>query len=144
MEKSARPRTALNECVKVVVRCRPLSQKEKNEGYEEVQKKQPERTWYERLSTRVKEDKKLIDAPLQVVRVWPERGAVQVYNPKGEDKLFTYDAAYDCNADTQTIYDEMEGQFRAQAKGRVWARVDSSALPLSNIQVVVIFLAVDI
>ncbi|XP_045539409.1 kinesin-like protein Klp68D [Papilio machaon] len=107
MEKSARPRTALNECVKVVVRCRPLSQKEKNEGYEEVQKKQPERTWYERLSTRAKEDKKLIDAPLQVVRVWPERGTVQVYNPKGEDKLFTYDAAYDCNADTQTIYDEM-------------------------------------
>ncbi|CAK1589368.1 unnamed protein product [Parnassius mnemosyne] len=77
MEKSARPRTALNECVKVVVRCRPLSQKEKNEGYEEV------------------------------VKVWPERGAVQVYNPKGEDKLFTYDAAYDCTADTQTIYDEM-------------------------------------
>lgn len=44
---------------------------------------------------------------MQVVRVWPERGAVQVYNPKGEDKLFTYDAAYDCSADTQTIYDEM-------------------------------------
>lgn len=36
MEKSARPRTALNECVKVVVRCRPLSEKEKNEGYDEV------------------------------------------------------------------------------------------------------------
>ncbi|KAL0829505.1 hypothetical protein ABMA28_003025 [Loxostege sticticalis] len=77
MEKSARPRTALNECVKVVVRCRPLSEKEKNEGYDEV------------------------------VKVWPERGAVQVYNPKGQDKLFTYDAAYDCTADTQTIYDEM-------------------------------------
>ncbi|XP_050355495.1 kinesin-like protein Klp68D isoform X2 [Nymphalis io] len=77
MEKSARPRTALNECVKVVVRCRPLSEKEKNEGHEEV------------------------------VKVWAERGAVQVYNPKGQDKLFTYDAAYDCTADTQTIYDEM-------------------------------------
>ncbi|XP_032522833.1 kinesin-like protein Klp68D isoform X2 [Danaus plexippus] len=77
MEKSARPRTALNECVKVVVRCRPLSDKEKNEGHDEV------------------------------VKVWAERGAVQVYNPKGEDKLFTYDAAYDCTADTQTIYDEM-------------------------------------
>ncbi|XP_026740507.1 kinesin-like protein Klp68D isoform X3 [Trichoplusia ni] len=77
MEKSARPRTALNECVKVVVRCRPLSEREKNEGYEEV------------------------------VKVWPERGAVQVYNPKGQDKLFTYDAAYDCTADTQTMYDEM-------------------------------------
>ncbi|XP_060806245.1 kinesin-like protein Klp68D [Amyelois transitella] len=77
MEKSARPRTALNECVKVVVRCRPLSEREKKEGYDEV------------------------------VKVWPERGAVQVYNPKGEDKLFTYDAAYDSIADTQTIYDEM-------------------------------------
>ncbi|CAH0719347.1 unnamed protein product, partial [Brenthis ino] len=77
MEKSARPRTALNECVKVVVRCRPLSEREKNEGHDEV------------------------------VRVWAERGAVQVYNPKGQDKLFTYDAAYDCTADTQTIYDEM-------------------------------------
>ncbi|XP_050672881.1 kinesin-like protein Klp68D isoform X2 [Leptidea sinapis] len=77
MEKSARPRTALNECVRVVVRCRPLSEREKKECYEEV------------------------------VKVWPERGAVQVYNPKGEDKLFTYDAAYDCNADTKTMYDEM-------------------------------------
>ncbi|XP_053616636.1 kinesin-like protein Klp68D isoform X2 [Plodia interpunctella] len=77
MEKSARPRTALNECVKVVVRCRPLSEREKKEGYDEV------------------------------VKVWPERGAVQVYNPKGQDKLFTYDAAYDSTADTQTIYDEM-------------------------------------
>ncbi|XP_041968866.1 kinesin-like protein Klp68D isoform X2 [Aricia agestis] len=77
MEKSARPRTALNECVKVVVRCRPLSEKEKKEGYDEV------------------------------VKVWPDRGAIQVYNPKGQDKLFTYDAAYDCTADTQTIYDEM-------------------------------------
>lgn len=36
MEKSARPRTALNECVKVVVRCRPLSDREKNEGFDEV------------------------------------------------------------------------------------------------------------
>lgn len=36
MEKSARPRTALNECVKVVVRCRPLSAREISEGNEEV------------------------------------------------------------------------------------------------------------
>lgn len=49
----------------------------------------------------------LIYFVVQVVKVWPERGAVQVYNPKGQDKLFTYDAAYDCTADTQTIYDEM-------------------------------------
>lgn len=36
MEKSARPRTALNECVKVIVRCRPLSEREKKECYDEV------------------------------------------------------------------------------------------------------------
>ncbi|XP_072945676.1 kinesin-like protein Klp68D isoform X2 [Epargyreus clarus] len=106
MEKSARPRTALNECVKVVVRCRPLSDREKNEGYEEVKKKRTEQTWYERLSSKSQDNKKF-DVPLQVVKVWPERGAVQVYNPKGQDKLFTYDAAYDCSADTQTMYDEM-------------------------------------
>ncbi|XP_050355494.1 kinesin-like protein Klp68D isoform X1 [Nymphalis io] len=107
MEKSARPRTALNECVKVVVRCRPLSEKEKNEGHEEVRKVRPEQKWYERLSTKPAPDSKTFNSPLQVVKVWAERGAVQVYNPKGQDKLFTYDAAYDCTADTQTIYDEM-------------------------------------
>ena len=44
---------------------------------------------------------------VQVVKVWPERGTVQVLNPKGQDKMFTYDAAYDESADTQTMYDEM-------------------------------------
>ncbi|XP_052744829.1 kinesin-like protein Klp68D [Bicyclus anynana] len=109
MEKSARPRTALNECVKVVVRCRPLSSREKNEGFDEGKKREksrPEQKWYERLSAK-SSDSKSGDAPLQVVKVWAERGAVQVHNPKGQDKLFTYDAAYDCTADTQTIYDEM-------------------------------------
>lgn len=32
---------------------------------------------------------------------------MQVSNPRGHDKLFTYDAVYDNQADTQTIYDEM-------------------------------------
>ncbi|CAG4960492.1 unnamed protein product [Colias eurytheme] len=107
MEKSARPRTALNECVKVVVRCRPLSEKEKNDNYEEVKKSSVEKKWYERLSTKQTAENKF-EGPLQVVKVWPERGAVQVNNPKGQDKLFTYDAAYDCTADTKTIYDEMD------------------------------------
>lgn len=48
---------------------------------------------------------------VQVVKVCPERGAVQVHNPKGQDKVFTYDAAYDCEADTQTIYDEMVSYY---------------------------------
>ncbi|CAF4909791.1 unnamed protein product [Pieris macdunnoughi] len=106
MEKSARPRTALNECVKVVVRCRPLSEREKNESYEEGKKRvrHEEKAWYDRLSTKAVNK---FDGKLQVVKVWPERGAVQVDNPKGQDKLFTYDAAYDCTADTKTIYDEM-------------------------------------
>ncbi|XP_063537607.1 kinesin-like protein Klp68D isoform X1 [Cydia strobilella] len=113
MEKSAsaRPRTALNECVKVVVRCRPLSNREKNEGHDEVKKRRVRPTdqkWYERLSTKGSGDQfHEADLPLQVVQVWPERGAVQVLNPKGQDKLFTYDAVYDAKADTQTIYDEM-------------------------------------
>lgn len=51
----------------------------------------------------------LNDACAQVVQVCPERGAVEVLNPKGQDKLFTYDAVYDASADTQTIYDEMVG-----------------------------------
>ncbi|KAI8441203.1 hypothetical protein MSG28_009429 [Choristoneura fumiferana] len=175
MEKSARPRTALNECVKVVVRCRPLSARERSEGHDEsirvvgmpivyttvdplliligvktkklhsvkaalayrrpvhcselsigrddddgrkihavtvAKKRRPNRTdqkWYERLSTKAPAGNQFSesDMPLQVVRVCPERGAVQVLNPKGQDKLFTYDAVYDASADTQTIYDEM-------------------------------------
>ncbi|XP_063366296.1 kinesin-like protein Klp68D [Cydia amplana] len=113
MEKSAsaRPRTALNECVKVVVRCRPLSNREKNEGHDEVKKRRVRPTdqkWYERLSSKGSGDQfQEADLPLQVVQVSPERGAVQVLNPKGQDKLFTYDAVYDAKADTQTIYDEM-------------------------------------
>ncbi|KAJ2945067.1 hypothetical protein O0L34_g9125 [Tuta absoluta] len=109
MEKSGRPRTALNECVKVVVRCRPLSEKERTQGHdeEENEKGSLDQKWYERLSSTKAPEKKNRKGPRQVVKVCPERGAVQVLNPKGQDKVFTYDAAYDHAADTQTIYDEM-------------------------------------
>ncbi|GBP91565.1 hypothetical protein EVAR_67164_1 [Eumeta japonica] len=53
MEKSSRPRTALNECVKVVVRCRPLSEKEKLEGYDENEAgSRPAVDWRARSTTR--------------------------------------------------------------------------------------------
>ncbi|KAI5632000.1 kinesin motor domain-containing protein [Phthorimaea operculella] len=109
MEKSGRPRTALNECVKVVVRCRPLSEKERTQGHdeEENEKGSLDQKWYERLSSTKAPEKKPRKGIRQVVKVCPERGAVQVLNPKGQDKVFTYDAAYDHTADTQTIYDEM-------------------------------------
>ncbi|XP_048481411.1 kinesin-like protein Klp68D isoform X2 [Plutella xylostella] len=106
MEKSARPRTALNECVKVVVRCRPLSENETLEGYDEAPRERG-RPWYERLSSPAAADKRQLKDTTQVVQVCPERGAVRVLNSKGQDKVFTYDAAYDASADNQTIYDEM-------------------------------------
>lgn len=42
-----------------------------------------------------------------MVQVLNERGTIQVASPKGQDKLFTYDAAYDCNATQENLYDEM-------------------------------------
>lgn len=42
-----------------------------------------------------------------MVEVLNERGTIQVASPKGQDKLFTYDAAYDWNATQESLYDEM-------------------------------------
>lgn len=59
-----------NECVQVVVRCRPLSKKEQS----------------------VPEYK-------QVVEVYPARGVIEIQNPnevsRDNRKMFTYDAVYD-------------------------------------------------
>lgn len=61
---------ALNECVKVIVRCRPISKKEK-----------------------------ACDGASQVVSTYPRRGVVEIQNPneanKENRKTFTYDAVYD-------------------------------------------------
>ncbi|XP_013792004.2 kinesin-II 95 kDa subunit-like [Limulus polyphemus] len=66
------------ECVKVVVRCRPLSEKETSEGYE------------------------------RVVDMFPERGVVEIKNPKNGEvpKQFTFDAVYDWNSKQLDLYDE--------------------------------------
>lgn len=58
-----------NECVQVVVRCRPLSNKEEAGNFQ------------------------------RVVEVFPSRGVIEVLNPnepsKDNRKMFTYDAVYD-------------------------------------------------
>lgn len=70
-----------SECVKVIVRCRPMSEKEIAEGYD------------------------------RVVDMHPERGVVEVRNPKninGEPyKQFTFDAVFDWNAKQTDLYDEI-------------------------------------
>ncbi|XP_064551593.1 kinesin-like protein Klp68D [Drosophila montana] len=83
--KSKRPGTANsqtpNECVQVVVRCRPLSNRERTEGSPEV------------------------------VNVYPNRGVVELQNlvdvNKEQRKVFTYDAAYDAAATQTTLYHEV-------------------------------------
>lgn len=61
---------AKNECVQVIVRCRPMSKKEQSNG-----------------------DYK------QVVEVYPSRGVIEIQNPSESSrenlKVFTYDAVYD-------------------------------------------------
>ncbi|XP_034482837.1 kinesin-like protein Klp68D [Drosophila innubila] len=83
--KSRRPGTANsqtpNECVQVVVRCRPMSNRERTEGSPEV------------------------------VNVYPNRGVVELQNVvdanKEQRKVFTYDAAYDATATQTTLYHEV-------------------------------------
>lgn len=61
---------AKNECVQVVVRCRPMSKKEISSGNYE-----------------------------NVVDVFPTRGVIEIRNPSDSNrdnkKMFTYDAVYD-------------------------------------------------
>ncbi|XP_053960731.1 kinesin-like protein Klp68D [Anastrepha ludens] len=70
-----------NECVQVVVRCRPISNREQSEGSEEV------------------------------VSVYPNRGVVEITNlteaNKEQTKMFTYDAAYDASASQINLYNEV-------------------------------------
>ncbi|XP_005184928.1 kinesin-like protein Klp68D [Musca domestica] len=71
----------LNECVQVVVRCRPMSNKERSEGYDEV------------------------------ISVYPKRGVIEISNQtdtqKEQRKVFTYDAVYDPGASQTTVYNEV-------------------------------------
>lgn len=73
-------KTSRNECVQVVVRCRPINTKEYSQGFQNV------------------------------VEICPSRGVVEIYSPKDDNKtngkIFTYDAVYDCHASQKDIYDE--------------------------------------
>lgn len=66
--------------MQVVVRCRPMNEKETIHGHENV------------------------------VSVYPTRGVVEIFHPKDDDrsnsKMFTYDAVYDPNASQQDLYEE--------------------------------------
>ncbi len=70
----------MSECVKVVLRCRPLNSKETAEGRE------------------------------RIVEMDRRAGQVVLHNPKGDanepPKTFTFDAVYDWNSDQATIYEE--------------------------------------
>uniref|UniRef100_A0A2M4AJK7 Kinesin-like protein n=1 Tax=Anopheles triannulatus TaxID=58253 RepID=A0A2M4AJK7_9DIPT len=84
MERSIRTKsssTAKNECVQVVVRCRPLNNKELTGNFQKV------------------------------VDVYPSRGVIEILNcneaSRENKKMFTYDAVYDCSSTQQTIYDEV-------------------------------------
>uniref|UniRef100_A0A182SYH1 Kinesin-like protein n=1 Tax=Anopheles maculatus TaxID=74869 RepID=A0A182SYH1_9DIPT len=70
-----------NECVQVVVRCRPLNNKEQTGNFQKV------------------------------VDVFPSRGVIEILNcneaSRENKKMFTYDAVYDCLSTQQTIYDEV-------------------------------------
>ncbi|KAK9878961.1 hypothetical protein WA026_003780 [Henosepilachna vigintioctopunctata] len=70
-----------NEAVQVIVRCRPLSQKE------------------------------VLAENKNIITTFPNRGVIEVQNPRArteneKTKLFTFDAVYDWNSSQQTLYDE--------------------------------------
>ncbi|KAG5874663.1 hypothetical protein JTB14_012945 [Gonioctena quinquepunctata] len=72
---------ACNESVQVVVRCRPLSEKE------------------------------IESKCSSVVKMYPSRGVIEVENPKARSenekkKIFTYDSVYNESSSQQSIYDE--------------------------------------
>ncbi|XP_058459454.1 kinesin-like protein Klp68D [Malaya genurostris] len=84
MSRSAKQKNAAgakNECVQVVVRCRPLSNKEQAGNFQKV------------------------------VDVFSSRGVIEILNcnetSRENKKMFTYDAVYDWSSTQQQLYDEV-------------------------------------
>ncbi|XP_065077851.1 kinesin-like protein Klp68D [Ochlerotatus camptorhynchus] len=84
MSRSAKLKSAAgakNECVQVVVRCRPLNNKEQAGNFQ------------------------------RVVDVYPSRGVIEIVNcnetSRENKKMFTYDAVYDWSSTQQQVYDEV-------------------------------------
>lgn len=79
--KSSGSSDVVTQCVQVVVRCRPMDEKEVTRGYG------------------------------RVVDVFPCRGVVEVRHPRDDPssdnvKVFTFDAVYDWNSSQQDLYEE--------------------------------------
>ncbi|KAF7272363.1 hypothetical protein GWI33_014851 [Rhynchophorus ferrugineus] len=80
-ESNSADRLGNNESVQVIVRCRPLSLKEIEQQH------------------------------ISVVRIYSNRGVIEVENPKAKSdnersKIFTYDSVYDEKSTQQALYDE--------------------------------------
>ncbi|XP_076650548.1 kinesin-like protein 68D [Halictus rubicundus] len=80
MKTSSTPEV-MTQCVQVVVRCRPMDEREVTRGYK------------------------------RVVDVFPSRGVVEIRHPRDDPssdnvKVFTFDAVYDWNSSQQDLYEE--------------------------------------
>lgn len=80
-KKSGGSADVVTQCVQVVVRCRPMDEKELARGY------------------------------MRVVDVFPSRGVVEIRHPRDDPssdnvKVFTFDAVYDWNSSQQDLYEE--------------------------------------
>lgn len=77
-----------NECVQVVVRCRPMSKRELENNSKPFSTKE-----------RSTKDEILGNEYKQVVDAYPNRGVIEIQNPsdlnRENPKMFTYDAVYD-------------------------------------------------
>lgn len=68
-----------NECITVVLRCRPMNSKEKSENRKNI------------------------------IKITPEDRQVEILSPDGSEegsKTFTFDASYDENTQQKVFYDE--------------------------------------
>ncbi|XP_033321263.1 kinesin-like protein 68D [Megalopta genalis] len=79
--KSTSSSEVMTQCVQVVVRCRPMDEREVARGYK------------------------------RVVDVFPARGVVEIRHPRDDPssdnvKVFTFDAVYDWNSSQQDLYEE--------------------------------------
>ncbi|XP_076285270.1 kinesin-like protein 68D [Lasioglossum baleicum] len=79
--KTSSTSEVMTQCVQVVVRCRPMDEREVTRGYK------------------------------RVVDVFPSRGVVEIRHPRDDPssdnvKVFTFDAVYDWNSSQQDLYEE--------------------------------------
>ncbi|VDM78346.1 unnamed protein product, partial [Strongylus vulgaris] len=94
-----RPRTGKQESVRVIVRCRPLSQVEIEQGHQSPN----------RALTRSLYSGEKAKICFSIVSMYPDRGLVELRNPKDlhePSKDFTFDAIYNESSKQLDLYDE--------------------------------------